>query len=831
VIVDTIPVFGLQPTGITTKGDTLFYANDGFSSNGSQGYDRIYAVSLLSKDTLFSFSLPHLSNVTNAPRGLAWDGSNFWLMAKPVGSSTGRSLFKYDLGGSGTPSINLITKNINYGNTQIDSTVTAFIYINNYGTANLELDSAVISHGDLTLVETFPITIKPDSTKALTLKFKPTENRAYNDSILFYHNDPNFVFSKTMIKGNGIYTLAYLELSTGAINYGNKRVKSTSYRTVMLSNKGSHKLMIDSLSLGTTSFYFVNQTAPITIDSVSSKSVDVWFKPDAFTSYNDTLKIFSNASNGGLKTVLLSAMGSPFDSTLGNIVWETQIPPNPATSYQEYAAKYIKNTGDLNGDGVDDIIVTTNNYWTIAYNGNSSGWGDILWTFSSAPNNNNTGKVERLQGLQIIEDIDGDGIKDVVIGTGGGNEFVYAISGATGKKVWEFGDSINYANGDINGLDVQRDWNSDGIPDVLVSASGNETSGEGRFSVFLLNGVTGEQIWRIDQSSVKKMKDAITSTDDGGAVGSRGAGATIGEVLGFDRMGNLAWAFPTLRAVWGLVEIQDIGGTSSSDLIAGDVGGNVYAITGDAGIQIWTRSLGSAFIEDLFIIPDINNSGTDDILVSALTSTAYVLEGSTGNIIWTAPVSGNILSAGVLGDMNNDGHPEVGIATLGNIAYVLESKAGLQLFSYSFGGGGSSTAAESIWKMGDIDGNGSFEFAAGGRSGKLVAFSGGTDVPVSVKNTGLIPDNFELYQNYPNPFNPVTAIKYQLPVESKVKLRIFDVLGREVTTLINDAQIAGHYKVEWAGTDSFGKKVTSGVYFYRLETDNFSAVKKMLLLK
>ena len=66
-IVDTIPVFGLQPTGITLKGDTLFYVNDGFNSSGSQGYDRIYAVNLATEDTLFSFGLPHPTNLSNSP--------------------------------------------------------------------------------------------------------------------------------------------------------------------------------------------------------------------------------------------------------------------------------------------------------------------------------------------------------------------------------------------------------------------------------------------------------------------------------------------------------------------------------------------------------------------------------------------------------------------------------------------------------------------------------------------------------------------------------------------------------------------------------------------
>jgi uncharacterized delta-60 repeat protein len=97
----------------------------------------------------------------------------------------------------------------------------------------------------------------------------------------------------------------------------------------------------------------------------------------------------------------------------------------------------------------------------------------------------------------------------------------------------------------------------------------------------------------------------------------------------------------------------------------------------------------------------------------------------------------------------------------------------------------------------------------------------------------LSPDSYNLAQNYPNPFNPVTAIRYQLPVNSHVILKVFDVLGREVATLVNDNKKPGSYDVEFDAT-----KLPSGVYFYRLEavatTDHnksFTQVKKMLLLR
>jgi hypothetical protein len=85
---------------------------------------------------------------------------------------------------------------------------------------------------------------------------------------------------------------------------------------------------------------------------------------------------------------------------------------------------------------------------------------------------------------------------------------------------------------------------------------------------------------------------------------------------------------------------------------------------------------------------------------------------------------------------------------------------------------------------------------------------------------------YELVQNYPNPFNPATIIKYNIPKSGEVKLRVFDILGREVTTLVNSYQKEGRYEVEFNAS-----KLASGVYIYRLEADDFVNSKKMLLVK
>lgn len=131
---------------------------------------------------------------------------------------------------------------------------------------------------------------------------------------------------------------------------------------------------------------------------------------------------------------------------------------------------------------------------------------------------------------------------------------------------------------------------------------------------------------------------------------------------------------------------------------------------------------------------------------------------------------------------------------------------------------------------------------------RMTVFEGGFILGWAVKDNGTIsryylgfssikkidtevPEVFRLYQNYPNPFNPVTKIKFDIPSDVKgktvnIKLVVYDVLSREVATLVNEQLKHGSYEVEW---DGFA--FASGVYFYSLITEEYTVTKKLILLK
>ena len=108
----------------------------------------------------------------------------------------------------------------------------------------------------------------------------------------------------------------------------------------------------------------------------------------------------------------------------------------------------------------------------------------------------------------------------------------------------------------------------------------------------------------------------------------------------------------------------------------------------------------------------------------------------------------------------------------------------------------------------------------------LYANTKSSPIITAIEDDKIKPDNFELKQNYPNPFNPETKLSYKLPVTGKVSLKIFDILGREVATLVDEVKEAGTHDVSFNG-----KGFASGAYFYRFQTGNFVKIKKMILLR
>jgi flagellar hook assembly protein FlgD len=98
-------------------------------------------------------------------------------------------------------------------------------------------------------------------------------------------------------------------------------------------------------------------------------------------------------------------------------------------------------------------------------------------------------------------------------------------------------------------------------------------------------------------------------------------------------------------------------------------------------------------------------------------------------------------------------------------------------------------------------------------------------------NDPIVPGVFALKQNYPNPFNPTTTIEFSLEKAMHIELTVYNVIGQKVRTLANQYLSIGNHVLEWDGTDEEGRTVSSGIYFYRLTTDDYARTRKMVLTK
>ena len=124
-----------------------------------------------------------------------------------------------------------------------------------------------------------------------------------------------------------------------------------------------------------------------------------------------------------------------------------------------------------------------------------------------------------------------------------------------------------------------------------------------------------------------------------------------------------------------------------------------------------------------------------------------------------------------------------------------------------------------------------YRLTAFDHSGNQSAFSDVVEAALLSAEDELVPAEFALHQNYPNPFNPTTQIKFDLAEDGLVTIKIFDVMGRELRTLVNSVRTAGYHSIQWDATNQLGEGVSAGMYIYMIQAGDFISTKKMVLLK
>ncbi|MFQ3608111.1 MAG: choice-of-anchor D domain-containing protein [Chloroherpetonaceae bacterium] len=836
-LLDTVPLYNGQVQGIAIKGDTLFYVGDNFHNNQPE---RIYAVNLNSptKDTLFSFPMPDPDNDQD-PRGLYWDGNHLWSIAFRVGNNINRFrvLYRFRIDGGGTPKIGLSTNTIDFGNVIINSTDSIAFTVSNIGSAPLRLNGVSSPTNHNFSVSIGIDTLAPGASKTYHAFFQPLGFGQQEVDMFINSNDPTEPQKRLTLKGKGVYEGKYLHLGATVHNFGQRRHNARSSYWLTLENRGTDTLQLVGLTTK-SEFFYVDSVSllslPLTIAPQLSRQVRVWFKaPPTPGIVSDTLYVISDAQNGVVQRLALQGEGVNVNRQLGAILWQGRVPANPETSFQDYSPVSMKPIPDINNDGVDDIVLATENYWTMCINGNGSDSMDIFWLFNTGTNNNNTGSVDRVGALQIASDLNNDGVADVVIGCGGGNEEVYAISGKDGRLIWQWAlfDSVNFALGDINSIDARRDFNGDGVVDILATSSATNSSGtQGRRTLYCLNGLNGQVLWQLPLNA---FVDGVVSTWLGGVVATNSQANANNIIYGFDSTGAVRWSYNNNRPVWEMATFKN---APTNETVVLAEGTSVFAtvslkaLNAQTGQLLWTGATDNGFYTDVKLIKDINNNGAPEVIAAGGYS-AFVADALTGSMLWQVPLGSITLGVAEIrkGNRSIQGSGSaVAFATLDNRVLVYDAQTGQQRFLFTTGTGSNSTAAEQVSVVDDIAGDNTADFVVTSRDGRIWCLSGGESFVATQERNVQKPVNFILEQNYPNPFNPTTIIKYQLPRATEIRLELFDILGKKVATLLNAKQEAGIYTYIF---DAAQQSLSSGVYFYRLQAGEFSSTKKMLFIK
>jgi hypothetical protein len=544
----------------------------------------------------------------------------------------------------------------------------------------------------------------------------------------------------------------------------------------------------------------------------------------------------------------------------------------------DYFGCSVSGAGDVDNDSYDDVIVGASGF---------SGYTGRAYIYYGGSSMNNisdvimTGiKTDNYFGGSVsgAGDVNGDGYDDIIVGA-------YRYDSWTGRAYIYYGGSNMNSTPDViltgQGTDNLFGWsvsgagdvNKDGYDDVIVGAIGYD-SNIGRAYIYfggstMDNNVdatlTGEGTNNYFGSSVSGAGDVNKDGYDDVIVGAYGYNSNTGRAyiyFGGSNMNNTTDVTMTGEETNSYFGISvsgagDVNGDGYDDIIVGAYGynsnvGRAYIYYGGNSMNnvadvIMDGGTGNFFGGSVSKAGDVNNDGYDDVIVGARgdqlnKGRVYIYNGGSNmNNVIDATMSGEEMdnyfgySVSGAGDVNKDGYDDVIVGAPG-----YNSHTG-RVYIY-YGGGamvnipdltitGEETGSEfgiSVSGAGNINKDAFDEIIIGASSypanGKAYLYKIG--LTSSVINQISFPAEYKLEQNYPNPFNPSTTIEYTIPKEEHVSLKVYDISGKEVATLVNEYKRAGFYEVKL----ELGSNA-SGVYFYSLKAGKFSQTKKMLFMK
>ncbi|MCD4793577.1 MAG: choice-of-anchor D domain-containing protein [Bacteroidales bacterium] len=778
--------------------------------------DMIYQIDTLTGNLINSYSSEGID-----PSGVVYDGAFLWYIDE--GSGSFDKLYKVDLSGSGTPQINLPVDFYDFGPVTVGDVGTWNMIVQNNGTADLTVTGVTVPGGqNLTVTTSFPQTVTPLESVGIEIDYSPTDYEALNAIISVESDDPINPSVEAVITGHGVFPGASIYTEQTTVDYGEVRSNAFTRRYLYIENSGDETLSIDNVTGNTPEFIIDDGVSfPFNISVLGKDSIGIWFNPGIEDSYNGTLTITSSNAINSPVTVDVSGTSNNDAQPIGNQLWNYTIDDD-----YDNSPKAVLSIPDITGDGIDDVIICSEDGAYRCFNGNSSGTADVLWK------NTQNGSVYQQNGLQITEDINSDGYSDIIVGTAWADRSIIAVSGKTGENIWKYDTHIYGDGGWIYQVNCRYDYNNDGITDVLA-ASGDDSNGTGPRRIHCLDGTNGSVIWEHPNAganfSVAGIKDI---SGDGipdvlcGYTNSTETQGFASALSGSD--GSEIWQYSINgTSVWAIEELEDINNDGFNDVTAGSFNysgnGYIYILDGTNGNVIQTGTINDASLILRFeAVDDVNNDGISDIAVAHSGPDAIIIDPVTGLEIWSFPVGtpDKPWNVNRIKDISGDGINDLiaGCLYTNNYAYFLNGTDGSLILSIPYG-----EPIDALGTIHDIVGDNSWEMIVGGREGNVKCYSGGLDAGLNIFQAGH--NNLSL-KSYPNPFTDYSIIQIDMDKSKDVKIIVSNIYGQETDNIYNGFLPFGRHYFKWKP-----QKIMSGTYFYKVIIDDKIFTKKLIYLK
>ena len=431
---------------------------------------------------------------------------------------------------------------------------------------------------------------------------------------------------------------------------------------------------------------------------------------------------------------------------------------------------------DLDGDTHREIVVGTGANYIYSI----SRTGEILFTYDAGGS---------IKGNPMIADIDGDGSKEIIACTFTSPQAI--VLNADGTDYPGFPVALPVA---VLSSPAIADLNDDGFMEIIaVIMSGNmhaistDTAEDIAGFPFALGGTS----WN----------GPITANIDADDAPEILVATLTGKLIAVNNDGTQNFEKTGLGQVKGSVVVGDLDGNGSAEIVFANANGDLYVTdTGGNDLANFPMNLGTS-TEATPILANMDNSGSVDIVIGD--NNGY-LHSIGLNGIETAnfpiPLGSAINTSAAFGDADGDGDLEI----------VVPNQSSYVLIDYK------NATSNRIWEC--------FK--------KNTARTGIASQPTTTVPNNEVPVfSTQLGKNYPNPFNPSTTISFSLEKAGNARLDIYNVKGQLIKTLLNKSVAQGYHTISWNGTDNEGQNVSSGLYLYKLTTDNFSSMKKMIMVK